>query len=181
MSKLVFLGTVLIVAISLPASAQFERPAFGPEQAKLAFLVGSFTTATHIPPSAMAPDGADGKGTSNAEWGLDSMFVILDEQSSTGFLGNYKGHGVLGFDRRDGKYSLSMFNNFGDTPQYRGNFSGDTLVLMTKVDYPNGSFDQKLVWYQENKMVRLKVYNDMGTGFVLSIEETSTPSVDSKK
>jgi hypothetical protein len=177
----ILLCTVLVAAIALPAAAQFERPVFGPEQAKLAFLIGAFTTATQIPVSPMAPDGAKGKGTLDVKWGLDSMFVILDDQSSTEFLGNYKGHGILGFDRRDGKYTLSMFNNFGDTPQYRGNFSGDTLVLMTKVDFPKGSFDQKLVWYKDAHALHLKIYNDMGDGFTLAIEETSSPSVDSKK
>ncbi|HTY10976.1 MAG TPA: DUF1579 family protein [Bacteroidota bacterium] len=181
MNKNILSCIALIIVLAFPAAAQFERPAFGPEQAKLAFIVGSFTTATHIPASPMAPNGADGTGTLSVKWGLDSMFVILDEQSKNDLLGNYKGHGVLGFDRRDGKYTLSMFNNFGDTPQYRGNFSGDTLVLMTKVEYPNGSFDQKLVWYKDNNAVRLKIYNDMGSGFTLSIEETSTPSADSKK
>ncbi len=176
--------TVLFL-ISSFAMAQdaspFSKPTPGPERAKLAFLVGDFTTETHVMPSPMAESGGMGKGTSVMAWGLDSMFVVLDEQSVNQVLGNYKGHGMLGYDRQGGKYVLSMFNNFGDSPQYRGNFNGDTLVLMTKVRFPEGSFDQKLIWYKENTTIRFKVFNDMGDGFVLIIDQTSTPSNNAKK
>jgi len=159
-------------------ASPFQKPAPGPERAKLAFLAGNFTTETHVMPGPMAPNGGIGKGTSVISWGLDSMFLMLDEQSVNQVLGNYKGHGMLGYDRRDGKYILSMFNNFGDSPQYRGDFSGDTLTLMTKVQFPGGSFDQKLIWYKENNTVRFKVLNDTGEGFVLVIDQTSTPSMN---
>ena len=177
----ILLCIVLSVALSVPTDAQFQRPGYGPEQTKLAFLAGTYTTLVHIPAGPAAPNGADGKGTLNVQWGLDSLFLIIDDQSMNELLGNYKGHGLLGFDRHDAKYVLSMFNNFGDTPQYRGSFSGDTLILTTKVEFSKGSFDQKLVWYKDHGILRLKVYNDIGKGSMLTMEEISTPTADVKK
>ncbi len=62
-------------------ASPFQRPGPGPEQAKLAFLVGTFTTETRVMPSPMSPNGGAGKGTSMVTWGLDSMFLMIDEQS----------------------------------------------------------------------------------------------------
>ena len=174
---------LLLVSFTLFAQddSPFPKPVRGPERSKLAFLVGSFTTETHIMPGPMASDGATGKGTSVLAWGVDSMFVILDDQSVNTMMGNYKAHGVLGYDMRDNKYVLSMFNNFGDNPQYHGTLSGDTLTMTSKIQFPGGSFDQKLVWYKQGNLNQLKIFNDMGNGFVLVIDQTATPSVSAKK
>lgn len=158
-----------------------KRPEPGPERARLSFLVGKFATETHILPSPMMKEGAKGKGTSIIEWGLDSMFLTLEEQSTNAILGNYKGHGMLGYDPREKKYVLSMFNNFGDHPQYQGNFVGDTLVLATKVLSPGGSFDQQLQWFRDGSRVRLRILNDFGQGFRTVIDQTATPSSGAAK
>ncbi len=185
MGKNIVIGAAIIFFASSHLAAQdsspFQRPGQGPERAKLAFLVGTFSTETRVMPNSMSPNGGAGKGTTVATWGLDSMFVMIDEKSVNQIFGNYKGHGMLGYDKRDGKYVLSMFNNFGDNPQYRGNFRGDTLVLMAKVEFPGGSFDQKLVWFKEKNTIRLKIFNDMGEGFTLTIDEISTPSTNTMK
>jgi hypothetical protein len=116
-----------------------------------------------------------GKGTSSGRWGLDSMFVFYEEQSVNPLLGTYKGFGVLGYDPGEKLYVLSMYNNFGDRPQYRGAFSGDTLILSTRVPARSGAFDQKILWYRLGDAIRLEVLNDKGSGFVPVIEETSRP------
>ena len=167
---------VLFVGVAqLAAQGMMQRPAPGPERTKLGFLTGTFTTETHMPPSPMNPEEVVGHGTSTMAYGVDSMWVLLDDESDNPVLGKYKAHGVLGYDAMDGKYTLSMFNNFGDAPQYNGSFSGDTLVLTATIKYPQGSFDQKLDWYKEGTTVRLKVYNDLGQGPMLVIDQIATP------
>jgi hypothetical protein len=169
--------TIFIIVFPLAAQdgAMMQRPGPGPERARLSFLTGSFTTETHMPPGPMNPEEIVGHGTSMMAYGVDSMFVLLDDQGDNPVLGKYKAHGVLGYNAQDGKYTLSMYNNFGDAPQYKGSFSGDTLVLTAKVEYPGGSFDQKLDWYKEGTNVRLKVYSDMGQGPSLVVDQISTP------
>jgi hypothetical protein len=159
-----------------------RKPGPGPERAKLSFLTGSFTTETHMPAGPMNPKEVVAPGTSKLVYGVDSMFILLDDQSDNPVLGKYKAHGVLGYNPRDGKYTLSMYNNFGDAPQYKGAFSGDTLVLTSHIEYPGGSFDQKLTWYKDGTNVRLKVYNDVGKGLSLVVDQISTPaSGDARK
>ncbi|HTR82248.1 MAG TPA: DUF1579 family protein [Bacteroidota bacterium] len=180
MKKLAFILITFVLSNSLVLLAQdapaFQAPGPGPERAKLGFLIGNFTTETHIMPSPMSEKETVGKGNSNLAWGVDSMFVLMNDQSLNPMMGNYKAHGVLGYDMREKKYILSMFNNFGDNPQYRGTMNGDTLTLTSKINFPQGSFDQKLVWFKEGNNVRLKIFNDMGDGYTLVIDQTATPS-----
>jgi hypothetical protein len=165
-------GQSSIQAQAASDSAASQKP--GNARARVEFLVGSYATATSIPPQASMP-GATGKGTSVISWALDSMFLSIEEESMNTLLGHYKGHGMLGFDSQTRKFVLSMFNNFGDHPTYHGNFVGDTLVLQTKVPAPRGSFDQQLRWYKDGGAVRLRVLNDFGKGFLPVLEQTATP------
>jgi hypothetical protein len=129
----------------------------------------------------MVKEEAVGRGTSLISWGLDSMFLFIDERSVNPILGNYKGFGVLGFDPRDQQYVLSMYNNYGDAPQYRGGFSGDTLFLSSTVRMPGGSFVQKIQWFMEGTAVRLRVLNDRGKGLVPVVEQWARPAPGSAK
>jgi hypothetical protein len=156
-------------------SSTSQKPVMSAERGRIEFLVGNFATATHIPPSPAMPKGATGKGTSVITWALDSKFLSIEEQSFNSLFGQYKGHGMLGFDSQTHQYVLSMFNNFGDHPTYQGNFVGDTLILQTKVQAPRGSFDQKLQWYKDGEAVKLRVLNDLGKGLVVVLEQSSTP------
>lgn len=165
--------TLVVLVSQAVAQKQSET-----EQAKLKFLVGSFMTETTIQGRSKPIKGA---GTSVITWTLDSAFLLIEEESISPMMGHYKGHGILGFDTPTHQYMLSMFNNFGDHPSYKGNFVGDTLVLETKVPMPGKSFDQKLLWYKDGDRVKLKVQNDMGNGFVTVIDQTSTPALEKTK
>lgn len=185
MKKVIALMIIVSALASCPTFAQekqaqdapvMKKPEPGPERARLSFLVGDYTTETRVLPSPMMEKEAVGTGTSIIAWGLDSMFLTVNEQSINPIFGNYKGYGMLGYDFQEKQYILSMFNNFGDQPQYRGNFAGDTLLLATKVSTPGGSFEQKLQWFKDGSIVRLRVLNNMGQGFLPVIDQTATPS-----
>ncbi len=177
------LWIVLTLAFCLPYaygqktqhSPPVRRQTFATERGKVGFLIGSFMTETVIPPAPSMPKGATGKGTAVIAPALDSMFFSLEDESVNTLLGNYKGHGMLGYEPQTHEFVLAMFNNFGDHPTYHGNFVGDTLVLLAKIPAPKGSFDQKLLWYKDGDAVKLKILSDFGTGFALTLEETSTP------
>jgi hypothetical protein len=160
---------------SAAIGAKIQKSSVASERAKLGFLAGTFTTETVIPSSKPSPNGATGKGTSTIAWGLDSMFLLINDESVNPMFGQYKGHGVLGYDPQEQQFVLSMFNNFGDRPSYKGNFVGDTLVLATKVPLPGHPFDQKILWYKDGNAVKMKVFNDMGNGFTPTLEQTAVP------
>jgi len=177
-------AALLIAALSLPvfgqskessASPVMRKPGPGPLRARLSFLVGEFTTSTRVITGRPGAKEGLGTGTTSIRWGLDSMFLFIDEQSVNSMLGNYRGFGVLGIDPAGKEYTLTMYNNFGDQPAYHGAFSGDTLVFTTRVPFAGGSFDQKVVWFAEGKSVRLQVFNDLGKGFVEAIDQTYRP------
>jgi hypothetical protein len=168
-------GQAIAQKQTISRDSLLQKPSVDTERSKLKFLVGNYTTETSIPAGPSVPKGAIGKGTSVITWALDSMFLLIEEQSINSLFGQYKGHGVLGFDSPTHQFVLSMFNNFGDRPSYKGNFVGDTLVLETKVPLPGKSFDQKLVWYKVGESVKLRVLNDFGKGFVLALEQTAIP------
>lgn len=172
--------TVIHVILALAAGearAQNEgaqgSPPGAAELARLEFLVGSYSTSLTMPPSPPVPNGAQGTGTCVIGKALDGKFLVLDDESS--LFGGFKEHGVLGYDPGTHEYVLAMFNNFGDHPSYKGSFSGDTLVLRTKVMLPGHPFDQKVVWYKDGDALMLRIFNDMGKGYALSVEEKSTP------
>ncbi len=171
MRHLKWITTLTMVLMIGQAVAQ-EPPA-NTERAKLQFLVGSFATDTYIPARPSAPNASTAKGTSVIAWALDSTFLLIDDEST--LFGRYKGHGVLGFDLPTHQYVLSMFNNFGDHLSYKGAFVGDTLLLVATVPFQGSSFDQRLVWYKEGDAIKLRVFNDLGKGFALALEQTATP------
>lgn len=182
LTALVFVMAAMAVSLLFAQEKQtaqppaMKRPGPGPERARLSILVGNFTTETRIPPSRMFKNGSTGTGTSIIGWGLDSMFLTVDEQSINPVLGNYKGHGILGYEPQEKQYILSMFNNFGDHPQYRGSFIGDTLVLSAAIPMAGRSFEQKLEWFRDGAIVRLLIFNDFGEGMKLVIDQKATPS-----
>jgi len=181
MRKLTEVISFAIIVIASQASAQMMKPAFGPELAKLSFLTGNFTTQTRVTIDPGSSGGTTGSGTIRAHWGLDSMFVFLSSQENNPALGIYKGFGVLGYDSPNDQYTLTMFNNFADHPEYTGHFVGDTLMLFSKVASPQGSFDQQLKWFRDGNNVRLQIFNDFGQGYSLMIDQAATPSADSTK
>jgi hypothetical protein len=169
------LVVVMTGIILMAGHTRAQGPAAGNERARLGFLAGSYTTVTTMPASATMPKGATGTGTSVMTWALDSMFIMIDEESMNSLFGKYRGHGLLGFNAQTREYELMMFNNFGDHPSYRGTFSGDTLVLQTRVPAPKHPFDQKLLWFSHDGTLGLVVMNDTGEGFQPVLEQVSTP------
>ncbi len=181
MKKNLTLVAVTLALIGSQAFAQMTKPEFGPELAKLGFLTGHFTTQTKLMMDPNSTEGSIGTGSATIHWGLDSMFVFINEEENSPAMGSYKGFGVLGYDLQQNQYVLSMYNNFADRPQYKGSFTGDTLTLTTNVETPNGPFTQQLKWYKEGNNVRLRIFNDMGQGFVLAVDQTATPASSENK
>lgn len=175
-----FVASILAM-ITGQAFAQMMKPSFGPELAKLGFLTGHFTTQTKIMMDPNSTEGSVGTGSSMIHWGLDSMFIFISEEENNPAMGIYKGFGVLGYDSQQNQYVLSMYNNFADRPQYKGSFAGDTLTLTTNVETPQGPFTQQLKWYKEGNNVRLQIFNDMGQGYVLMVDQTATPAAGDMK
>lgn len=160
------------------ASAQMTKPQFGPKQQKLSFLLGNFKTESKM---TMGPNSSTGTGYQTAHFGLDSLFVFISARETTSTMGSYRSFGVLGYNSRASQYELSMFNNFGFQTQYKGDFSGDTLVMSASIETPNGTFKQRMKWFKEGKNLRYLIYGDFGGGgYQLIVDQTGTPVAGGK-
>ena len=167
--------SAMVVLGASSLHAQMTRATFGPEQQKLSFLVGTFTTSTEI---LMRDNNTTSNGHMKAYWGLDSLFVFMSASEETPAMGRFENFGVLGYDSQKDEYVLSMFNNYGTRPQFTGHFVGDTLVMRSHMETPRGPLDQEIRWYSSDKVVRMQVLNDFGQGSVLMVDQTLTPATD---
>jgi hypothetical protein len=145
-------------------------------RSQVQFLVGTFSTVTTFPANPALPNGATGSGTSTIAWALDSTYLRIDDRSVNPLFGNFLNFGMLGFDSPTGQFFLSMYNNYGDHPNYRGAFSGDTLAFEATIPSPRGTFTQRVLWFKDGSTVRMQVYNDRGKGPQLTLEQTATPA-----
>ena len=189
MKKLCWMLTTLWLLATLnlaPAQEQkpepetMQKPKFSPELAKLNLLAGKFDVdlMTHKNPMG---EGGPGKGQIHNHWGLDSMFLIMEHEDN-GPMGNYKGHGVLGYDMMEKRYELWWYTNWGEISNYEGNFVGDTLVLVNEMAMPDGTpFKLKLMWYKEGKKVKFRILSDTGQGFSALLDCTYSPMKAGKK
>jgi hypothetical protein len=145
-------------------------------RSQVQFLVGTFSTTTSIPANPAMPSGASGTGTTSVTWTLDSTYLAIEDENVNPVFGTYRARGMLGFDSPTGEFFLSMYNNFGDHPNYHGAFTGDTLAFEATIPSPRGTFTQRVIWFKEGNTVRMQVTNDRGKGPKLTLDQTSTPT-----
>ncbi|HLG93633.1 MAG TPA: DUF1579 family protein [candidate division Zixibacteria bacterium] len=151
------------------------KPKFGPELAKLSFLVGNFTSENISYDTPMGK-GGPGKGRNMNRWGLDSLYVMANYEGTMAALGDYKGHGMFTYDVQSQQYKCWWFDNHGNQSEYTGNFIGDTLALESELVTPQGSLKERIRWHREGKKVKFRMVWDMGQGPVPVMEETAIPS-----
>jgi hypothetical protein len=74
--------------------------------------------------------------TRRARLGCDGFFLI-DNYTERRSDGTMEGHGVIGYDAQQKKYTLHWFDNFGSPPSSPGlgDFDGDALVF--DFEYPD--------------------------------------------
>ena len=179
---LLTLGTALFAAAALFAQEQPPaagmappKPKFGPELARLSFLVGNFTCENRTYDTPMGK-GGPGKGRNMNRWGLDSLFMMANYEGTMAGMGNYEGHGMFTYDAPAGQYKCWWFDNFGNHSEYTGNFVGDTLALESEMQTPQGPLKERIMWHPEGKKVKFRMVWDMGQGPMPVMEETATPS-----
>ena len=173
---LVAAGTALLAQEQkIPEGVTPPKPKFGPELAKLSFLVGNFTTENITFDTPMGK-GGPGKGRNMNRWGLDSLFVMATYEGTMATMGNYQGHGMFTYDWPTGQYKCWWFDNYGNHNEYTGNFMGDTLALESEIPTPQGNLKEKIMWHAEGKKVKFRMVWDMGQGPIPVMEETATLS-----
>lgn len=108
-----------------------EMPKPTPNHQKLAALVGSWKGDETMHPSPWDAAGGNAKAFVDARFDLDGMFVISDYRQERDGRVTYRGHGVFGWDAKQGVYTMYWFDSMGSDPggPARGKWEGSTLIF----------------------------------------------------
>jgi hypothetical protein len=115
-----------LVGIQFAASDEPKAPKPGPENQRLAYFVGLWTTEGEMKPGAMGPGGKL-TGTSKCEW-FEGRFTVVCNSVGTTPMGPSKGIDILGYSSEEKVYTYSGVDNSGAsmTTVPRGTVHGDT-------------------------------------------------------
>ncbi|MGO9862440.1 MAG: DUF1579 family protein [Terriglobales bacterium] len=119
---LLLLGSLLLAAA---AFAQMEPMKPGPEQQKLNYFVGNWTSEGDLKPGPMGPGG---KVTSNDDnqWMDGGFFVVFHATFKITGMGGGTGLAFMGYDPQEKVYTYDEFNSMGEATHSKGTFDGDT-------------------------------------------------------
>jgi hypothetical protein len=108
-----------------------QMPKPGVEHEKLRTFVGSWTGKETMQPSPWDPKGGEATGKLEARLGLDGFFLLTEYTQERDGNVTYRGHGVYGWDAKQGTYTMYWFDAMGMDPggPARGKWEGDTLMF----------------------------------------------------
>jgi hypothetical protein len=108
-----------------------HRPQPSPEHLRLHRLAGTWSGDEKILPSPWDPKGGPARGTLRARVDLDGFFLVTEYVEERDGEVCYRGHGVYGWNGRDGCYTMHWFDSLGDgsPAPARGRWEGDRLVF----------------------------------------------------
>jgi len=108
-----------------------EMPAPGPEQAKLAAMIGHWVGEEKMHPSPWLPHGGTATAKITARLGCEGFCVITDYVQEREGRVTYVGHGVFGWDPRQKRYVQHWSDSMGGVPARAtpGVWEGDTLTF----------------------------------------------------
>lgn len=126
MKQRIILVPLVLFALSAITAAQTppQMPQAGPEQKRLEYYSGTWTTETEM---KAGPMGSGGKmiSTDKSQMMPGGFFLVTHTEGS-GSMGEVKELAVMGYDAESKKYTYDSFNNFGEAQHFKGTVEGDT-------------------------------------------------------
>jgi hypothetical protein len=122
-----FLLVILLVALALPALAQAPPapPKPGPEQQKLAYFLGTWTSTADMKPGPFGP-GGKASFTEHNEWFPGDFFLVTRSDGEMPGMGKMKGLATMGYDAGKKEYFYHAINSAGMAESATGRLDGDT-------------------------------------------------------
>jgi hypothetical protein len=117
---------------AVAALAQPPMPKPGPEQKKLEYFVGNWTSEGDMKPGPMGPGG---KMTVQEESTMmeGGFFVVIRSAFTSVSMGNGSGIAVMGYDPFQKVYTYNEFNSWGEANQSKGTVDGDTWTWLSDI------------------------------------------------
>ncbi len=122
-----FLLVTLLAALALPALAQAPPalPKPGPEQQRLAYYLGTWTSTADMKPSAFGPGGKT-SFTEHNEWFPGDFFLVSHSEGEMPGGAKVKGMSTMGYDLGKKEYFYHAINSAGMAEYATGRVDGDT-------------------------------------------------------
>jgi hypothetical protein len=120
----VMLPAMMMFAQAIAAQKPPQMPKPGPEQKKLAFLVGRWNTEGEMKPGPMGPGGKF-TSTDRNEWLPGGFFLVMHSEGKSP-MGPSHEVAVMGYDSEQKTYTYDGFDNMGEHDISKGTVEGDT-------------------------------------------------------
>jgi len=138
------IATILLIAA---ASAQPPAPKPGPEQKKLEYFTGNWTSEGESKPGPMGPGGKMSMNQ-EAKW-MDGGFFVVIQSSYKTAEGDGTATSFLGYDPQDKVYTYDEFNSVGEAVHAKGTVDGDTWTWTSDMKMgpqsAKGRFTEKIL------------------------------------
>jgi hypothetical protein len=116
---LVSIAFIVLTGIGL-AHSPLQAPQLGPEQKRLQYYAGTWTTEYE-----MKAGGGKVNSTDQSQM-LPGGFFLVTHTNGKGFMGELHEVAVMGYDAEGKAYTYDSYNNFGEADHFRGTVQGDT-------------------------------------------------------
>ena len=113
-----------------------------PEEAKLDFLLGQWTSSDRTYPGPFGPGGAS-EGVASYRWEVGNKWLIYDFRTNLPGLGPYEIRGGVAYDAASRTYQAYSVNNLGNLLLYKGLWEDNETLVFTLV-YPQRQADTRI-------------------------------------
>lgn len=135
-----------------------EMPRPLEEHKRLKTLAGTWEGEETLHPSPWDPKGGTAHGRIESRLDIDGFFLITDYTQTRGGQVSYRGHGVLGYDRKESAYTMFWFDSMGDAPPTpaRGRWDGQRLVYLQETPMGHSRYTYEI---QDERHYRFLIEN----------------------
>jgi hypothetical protein len=119
--------------------AESTRP---PEEVKLDFLLGDWTSSDRTYPGPQGP-GGESQGSASYRWEVGRSWLVYDFQTEIPGMGPYAVRGGAAYVPAQGKYVAYSVNSFGALLLYDGAWEAEDTLVFTLV-YPRHHPDTRI-------------------------------------
>jgi hypothetical protein len=122
MKRNILLSTIIVGLLAYVASAQNpgQMPQPGPEQKRLQYFAGTWTTEFE-----MKAEGGKATATDRTQMMPGGFFAVTHTEGKSS-MGEMHEVAIMGYDSDAKVYTYDSYNNFGEAEHFKGSVQGDT-------------------------------------------------------
>lgn len=143
MRKLAMLLAIVIVVSVAVAQAPQGPPKPGPEHKKMEYMIGKWTRQADSQDSVFGPGGKS-TGTETCKW-MTGGFHVECHSVEKGPAGEVTGHGIMGYDAEEKKYTYYNTDSMGSAFLAKGTVAGNVWTWTATMRMAGKAYNVKYV------------------------------------